>query len=214
MTRFFTFSTILHIFFFASIALSSRGTFKSTPKIEVYKVTIAPMPQPKVLGTPDAAEEPTPEKKTVNKKTEEKSVPKENTKAVKEGSPQEKKTTETKPAEKKGLPDGLPDIKPQIYTGSGRGFSYSYYLNILLTKIGKNWTNPYRGKNVVLKNTVYFEVDKNGNITNIRIEDDSGDEAYNETTLRAVSATEKLPPLPQEFSNDFLKVHLEFLTAP
>jgi len=213
MTRFFTFSTILHIFFFASIALSSRGTFKSLPKIEVYRVSIAPMPQPKVLGTPDA-EEPPPEKKIVNKKTEEKSVPKENVKAVKEGSPQEKKLAEPKPAEKKGLPDGLPDIKPQIYTGSGRGFSYSYYLNILLAKIGKNWNNPYRGQNVVLKSTVYFEVDKNGKITNIRTEDDSGDETYNETTLRAVSVTEKLPPLPQEFSNDFLKVHLEFLTAP
>jgi TonB family protein len=214
MIRFFTFSTVLHIFFFASIALSSRGTFKSAPKIEVIKVTIAPMPQPKVFGTPTAAEEPAAEKKAVNKKTEEKSVPKEKSTAVKEIPAAEKKPAEAKPAEKKGLPDGLPDIKPQIYTGSGRGFSYSYYLNILLAKIGKNWSNPYRGQNVVLKNTVYFEVDKNGNISNIRIEDDSGDEAYNETTLRAVSATEKLPPLPQEFANDFLKVHLEFLTAP
>jgi TonB family protein len=213
MTRFFTFSAILHIFFFASIALSSRGTFKSAPRIEVIKVTIAPMPQPKVLGNPDV-EEPLPEKKVLNKKTEEKSVPKEKTTAAKESPAAEKKPAELKPAEKKGLPDGLPDIKPQIYTGSGRGFSYSYYLNILLAKIGKNWNNPYRGQNVVLKNTVYFEVDKNGNISNIRIEDDSGDETYNETTLRAVSATEKLPPLPQEFSNDFLKVHLEFLTAP
>lgn len=214
MTRFFTFSTILHVAFFATIALSNRNSFKTLPRVEVIKVSIAPMPQPKVLGSPNAAEEPSVEKKTVNKKIEEKSVPGEKKVAANEGKPAEKKTAETKPGERKGLPDGLPDIKPQIYTGSGRGFGYSYYLNILLNKIGKNWSNPYRGRNVVLKSTVYFEVDKNGNISNIRIEDDSGDETYNETTLRAVSATEKLPPLPQEFSNDFLKVHLEFLTAP
>jgi TonB family protein len=108
---------------------------------------------------------------------------------------------------------GLPDIKPKIYTGSGRGFTYSYYLNILLNKIGKNWHNPFKGKDIILRNIVYFEVDKNGNIYSVRLEEDSGNDIYNETAMRAVIITKSLPPLPEEFADDYLKVHLEFLTA-
>jgi len=108
---------------------------------------------------------------------------------------------------------GLPDIKPKIYTGSGRGFTYSYYLNILLNKINKNWHNPFKDRDIVLKSIVYFEVDKNGKIYNVRLEQTSGNELYNETTIRAVTLAKKLPPLPQEFSDDYLKVHIEFLTA-
>ncbi len=214
MTRFVTFSILMHVLLFASIAFTSRTTFKAPPKYEVIKVSIAPMPQPKILGTPNAPEEPEEKVKPVNKVPEEKSAPGAKSISPKVTPAAVKKTTEVKPAEKKGLPDGLPDIKPQIYTGSGRGFSYSYYLNILLNKIGSNWQNPYRGQDIILKTVVYFEIDKNGNINNVRLEDDSGNDTYNETTLRAVASAGKLPPLPQEFSNDYLKVHLEFLTAP
>ncbi len=169
-------------------------------------MSLAPLPQPKVAGIPEPPTEP-PIIKEPEKKIEEKKPPEEKKRGVK------KETKKAKEIKKKGLPDGLPDIRPQIYTGSGRGFTYSYYLNILLNKIGQNWNNPYRDKDVILKSIVYFEVDKNGVISNIRIEEDSGDEIYNESTIRAVALTKKLPPLPEEFSDDYLKVHLEFLTA-
>lgn len=214
MTRFLIISFVLHAVLFASIALGNRTTFKAMPRTEIFKVNIAPMPQPKVLGTPDAIEESAEKEKPVNKKPEEKSVPAAKPSPPKPAPAAPKKTPEARSVEKKGLPDGLPDIKPQIYTGSGRGFSYSYYLNILLNKIGNNWHNPYRGQDVILKTVVYFEIDKDGNIYNVRLEDDSGNETYNETTMRAVASAGKLPPLPQEFANDYLKVHLEFLTAP
>ncbi len=214
MTRFLTISFLLHAALFASIAISNRTSFKTTVRTEVFKVNIAPMPQPKVLGTPNAPEETAEKEKPVNKKPEEKSPPAAKPSEPKPAPAAAKKTPAAQPAEKKGLPDGLPDIKPQIYTGSGRGFSYSYYLNILLNKIGNNWHNPFRGQDVILKTVVYFEIDQNGNIYNVRLEDDSGNETYNETTIRAVASAGKLPPLPQEFSNDYLKVHLEFLTAP
>jgi len=212
MNRFTFFSILLHLLLFGTIALSSKNSFKSIPKFEVYKVSLAPLPQPKISGVPEAPIEPPaikePEKKEEKKPPEEKSVVKKDTKETKQ-TKEIKKTKETK----KGLPDGLPDIRHQIYTGSGRGFTYSYYLNILLNKIGQNWNNPYKEKDVILKSIVYFEVDKNGVISNIRIEEDSGDEVYNESTIRAVALTKKLPPLPEEFSDDYLKVHLEFLTA-
>ncbi|MGQ9701695.1 MAG: TonB C-terminal domain-containing protein [bacterium] len=209
MNRFTLISIFLHFLLFSTIALSSKSSFKSIPKFEVYKVSVAPLPQPKILGLSETPVEPEAIKEP-EKKPEEKKPPEEK-KGTATKKPEEiKKVKETK---KKGLPDGLPDIKPQIYTGSGRGFTYSYYLNILLSKIAQNWRNPYQGKDIILKSIVYFEVDKNGIISNIRIEDDSGDEIYNESTIRAVALTKKLPPLPEEFSNDYLKVHLEFLTA-
>lgn len=193
MNRFYFFSFLLHTVLFSTLGISTRSSFKKTPRIEVYKVKIAPLPQPKVSGK--MLNRPKPKEN----KREEKSVP--------------DKKKKSKSSQRKGLPDGLPDIIPEIYTGSGRGFNYSYYLNILLSKIGQNWNNPYRNKDVILKSIVYFEVDENGLISNIRIENDSGNEIYNESTIRAVALTKKLPPLPQEFSDDYLKVHLEFLTA-
>jgi TonB family protein len=196
-------SFLLHIIVFGAIFISGRAHFKPIPTIEVIKVSLAPLPQPKVIQEEIQEEI----KDVVEEKVEEKAPPKKEEK---------KKEPPKKPVEKPStdvVKKGLPDIKPKIYTGSGRGFTYSYYLNILLNKIGRNWHNPFKGKDVIMKSIVYFEVDKNGNIYNIRLEEDSGNDLYNETAMRAVTATKSLPPLPDEFSDDYLKVHLEFLTA-
>jgi TonB family protein len=209
MNRFYLFSLLLHTTLFSTLGITTKNSLKSKPEFEIYKVNIAPLPQPRVSGKPEAPSDLKLKKKTEREEIKEKSVPKEK-KDTRKGSAGKKDKTVTR---KKGLPDGLPDISPQIYTGSGRGFNYSYYLNILLNKIGQNWNNPYKNKDVILKSVVYFEVDENGSIYNIRIENDSGDQIYNESTIRAVALTKKLPPLPQEFSDDYLKVHLEFLTA-
>ncbi|MEO0293749.1 MAG: TonB C-terminal domain-containing protein [candidate division WOR-3 bacterium] len=194
MNRYYLFSLLLHSTIFSIVGISTRSSFKKIPQIEVYKVSFAPLPQPKVASKPLPLEEKTKPQK------EKKRPPENKKKEIK----QETTSKTTK---------GLPDITPRIYTGSGRGFTYSYYLNILLNKIAGNWNNPYREKDVILKSIVYFEVDKDGVISNIRLEYDSGDNLYNESTIRAVSLTKKLPPLPEEFSEDYLKVHLEFLTG-
>jgi len=205
MNRFHILSILLHIFILAALFISGRANFKPIPELEVYKVSLAPLPQPKVTSpeqVPEEVKEAVPEEKP-----EEKAPPKKEEK---------KPEPAKKPVEKKAeevVKKGLPDIKPKIYTGSGRGFTYSYYLNILLNKISKNWHNPFRDQDVILKSIVYFEVDKDGNIYNIRLEENSGNELYNETAMRAVVVTKSLPPLPDEFVDDYLKVHLEFLTA-
>lgn len=218
MNRFHIISFILHTIIFVSLFIVNQFDTTPFPKIEVVKVTIAPLPQPRVKNIEEMIEEkeeereplpePTEEEAVIVKK-EEKQPPQEEKKQEKTEETAKKEVTKTKEVMKKGLPD----IKPAVYTGSGRGFTYSYYLNILLNKIGKNWHNPFKDKDVILKSIVYFEVDKNGKIYNVRLEQNSGDEIYNESTIRAVTLTKRLPPLPQEFSDDYLKVHLEFLTA-
>ncbi|UCC12532.1 MAG: TonB C-terminal domain-containing protein [candidate division WOR-3 bacterium] len=204
MNRFYLFSTVLHVAIFGIVLYINRDTMKPMPEIEVYKVSIAPLPQPKVIAE-EAVEEEIFEE-MVKEIPKEKAPPREDT-----PKPPEKKTVKQEKTEV--IKKGLPDITPKIYTGSGRGFTYSYYLNILLNKISKNWHNPFKGKDVVLKSIVYFEVDKDGLIYSVRLEEKSGDAIYDETTMRAVTMAKKLPRLPQEFSDDYLKVHLEFLTA-
>ncbi len=205
MKRFHFASAFIHLLVFSVLLLASRSV-KPIPKVEIYKVSIAPLPQPKILSIEEPVQEEELKKEEKKEITKEKAPPKEKTSPVKI----EKKKTEIP---EKIIKKGLPDIKPKIYTGSGRGFTYSYYLNILLNKINKNWHNPYQGQDVVLKSMVYFEVDKKGKIYNVRLEESSGDNIYNETTIRAVTLAKKLPPLPKEFADDYLKVHLEFLTA-
>ncbi len=219
MNRFTAISSVLHIIVFALIIYSGQRAMKNIPRMEIYKVSIAPLPQPQVLSTENVVKE-TEVPLVTEQVTEEKTPPRKD--VVKE-TPAEKKD-EPKIEPKKETPKepdrvaenvkkGLPDIKPKIYTGSGRGFTYSYYLNILLRKINQNWQNPFRGQDVILKSIIYFEVDKDGRVGNVRLEETSGNSIYNESAMRAVTLTKKLPPLPEEFSDDYLKVHLEFLTA-
>ncbi len=198
MNRFYGLSILLHLVIFSIILQASQGGSKKIPLPSVYKVSLAPLPQPRIMNIEEL------QKEEVKKESkEEKTAPKKES-----GTKKEKIGEKTKKIKK-----GLPDISPKIITGSGRGFTYSYYLNILLNKIGEQWQNPYKGQDVVLKSIIYFEIDKNGTIANVRLEENSGDDLYNETTIRAVTLTKKLPPLPEEFSNDYLKVHLEFLTG-
>ena len=205
MNRFHILSVTLHILIFAGVFISSRAHFKPIPQLEVYKVSLAPLPQPKVLAPEEVPQE---KEEVIQKEIQEEKAPpkKEEKKPEPAKKPVEEKAKEV-------VKKGLPDIKPKIYTGSGRGFTYSYYLNILLNKISRNWHNPFRDQNIVLKSIVYFEVDKDGTIYGIRLEENSGNEIYNETAMRAVAVTKSLPPLPDEFADDYLKVHLEFLTA-
>lgn len=138
-------------------------------------------------------------------------VPIEEIKEKKEVFKEEKK--EKSPIGKEKKEKRIQDVTPQIETGSGKGFNYSYYLNILLSKIGREWSNPFKDKDIVLRCVVYFEVSSDGTIKNVRLEDDSGNTIFNEAAITAVISTRKLPPLPKEFSEDYLKVHLEFLSG-
>lgn len=205
MNRFHILSVLLHAAILSAVFISGRAQLRAIPAVEIYKVSLAPLPQPRVISPEEPAEET--REIVPEEKPEEKAPPKKEEK---------KPEPAKKPVEKKAeevVKTGLPDIKPKVYTGSGRGFTYSYYLNILLNRISKNWHNPFRDQDVILKSVIYFEVDKDGTIYGVRLEETSGNDIYNETAMRAVIVTKSLPPLPDEFVDDYLKIHLEFLTA-
>lgn len=92
---------------------------------------------------------------------------------------------------------------------------HSYYIDAILTKIGNNWSNPFASSGLKFSTTIYFVIQKHGQITNIKIEKSSGNELYDRAAERAVIITQTLPPLAGEFANqESLRLHLEFEYKP
>ncbi|GEM_PF-537059 len=91
---------------------------------------------------------------------------------------------------------------------------YSYYLNVILARISENWFNPYAGSGRTLSTTVMFIIERDGTVRDVKLEKNSGDAAYDASCERALLVTDKLPPLPPEFTGPRLKLHLEFEQKP
>ncbi|MFO7651425.1 MAG: TonB family protein [bacterium] len=95
-----------------------------------------------------------------------------------------------------------------------QALGYSYYLTRMLEAINSNWLNPYAGQAINRTATVMFTIARDGTIRDVAVEKPSGDRAYDLACERAVKVTEKLPPLPSEFTGQQLKLHLEFEQKP
>ena len=91
-------------------------------------------------------------------------------------------------------------------------FPYIYYLRILKNKIYENWSPPVvQDTTAKLQDVVIqFKILKNGEIVDSQIEKSSGIGFFDQSALRAVILASPLPPLPEEFEEEFLGVHLGF----
>lgn len=87
---------------------------------------------------------------------------------------------------------------------------YAYYLNIILARIADNWVNPCAGQPTPYNATVFFVVERDGTLRGVKLEKGSGNQGYDGSCERALLVTEKLPPLPPEFTGRELRLHLEF----
>jgi TonB family protein len=87
---------------------------------------------------------------------------------------------------------------------------YNYYLAQMLDRIGASWSDPYSGASRRFKATVVFVIERDGSLKEAAVETGSGDRLYDDACLRAVQVTDRLPPLPPEFTAPRLKIHLEF----
>lgn len=133
-----------------------------------------------------------------------------------------KKEVITKPKEVRDSQAALTTAKEApVSVTAGQGavsldspiFPYLYYLRILENKIYENWNPPVAEDSVSgkLKNVViFFKILKNGEIVNSYVEKSSGVPFYDQSALRAVILADPLPPLPEEFKEEFLGVHIGF----
>jgi TonB family protein len=115
-------------------------------------------------------------------------------------------------------------------SGSGRGlfgsalssqigfstFPYTYYLQALLDRISSNWLkSQLSGLDTSgLHTTIYFKIYRSGQISDVKIEESSGIKALDLSALRAVYSSAPFPPLPQDYPDDYLGIHLIFEHSP
>jgi len=91
-------------------------------------------------------------------------------------------------------------------------FPYTYYLQIIIDRVSSNWFTAinnldYSGE---YQSVIYFKIQKNGQISDLKVEQPSGLPALDLTARRAVELASPFPPLPGDFESDFLVIHLIF----
>lgn len=87
-------------------------------------------------------------------------------------------------------------------------FPFSYYVQQLVSLIGANWFRPDAADGAVC--TVAFRIQRSGQVADVKVEASSGISYYDRAAVRAVYAANPLPPLPIDYRNEQLGVHLRF----
>ena len=99
--------------------------------------------------------------------------------------------------------------------GPGGGlanFPYTYYLNIITDRVSSNWFTSLVDPGISgnFQTIIYFRIEKSGQITNVQTEQSSGVTALDLSAIRAVRASAPFPPLPREYDESYLGIHLIF----
>lgn len=228
----FTFSFILHFVFVIVVFIMAPFQARIRTDLgDVIKVNLAALPafqpeaaKPEPIVVPQAvvADDPIaaiPDKlATVTEaKKVDKPKPKPKDDKPKDYKPDAKKGTETRA----GAENGQKDVSGNLQAGSklsgasidNASFNYPYWFVQAFTKIERNWTNPVYA-NQPLYCTIYFQVISSGRIIKIEIEQSSGIDAFDRACERAVRLSQPLPPLPDDFAEEILGIHLKFPYAP
>jgi membrane protein involved in colicin uptake len=110
-------------------------------------------------------------------------------------------------------------------TGSGSGFGSSYaskigvsnfpftwYLQIIVDRISSRWFESLvdpgvRGSFYV---TVYFRIHRDGHISGLKVEETSRIISLDLSAKRAIQTSAPFPPLPKDYEEEYLGIHLIF----
>ncbi len=97
-----------------------------------------------------------------------------------------------------------------------RKFPYEWYLNIMESRIYGNW-DTFRANfftNRQARVTVFFQLDRDGKISDLKIEHSSLNDEVDESALEAVRNSTPFPPLPPGYKEKSLEVHFGFVLQP
>ena len=81
------------------------------------------------------------------------------------------------------------------------------YIQTMVQKIQSNWNSKQGAAGQVV---VKFTIRRDGMLTNVEVEKPSGNPVLDLESRRAVLYTRQLPPLPSNFTEPYLTVHLNF----
>jgi len=107
-----------------------------------------------------------------------------------------------------GRPTGSPAGAGTLTLEVG-DFPFAWYLRQVQAKIEQTWQAPpgtREGQEVV----AVFEILRDGQTRRLTIERSSGDPVYDQAALRAITEASPFPPLPADFKEPPLRIHLGF----
>ncbi|HEX9982375.1 MAG TPA: TonB family protein [Thermoanaerobaculia bacterium] len=107
-----------------------------------------------------------------------------------------------------GVPSDIPIGGSGVAGFEGGDFPYTIYVEAMHRKIGASWYRPQvqPGKVVI----IYFRIQRNGTITDAKIETPSGSGTFDRAALSAVISASPLNSLPPGYIGPYLGVHLAF----
>jgi TonB family protein len=165
----------------------------------VYQVQILSMPQ--VQAAPVEEVVPEVDVETIPPPPEEKKRLRPKQKKAKPQPKQQQQTEKRLIQENKS--EGLKGI-------SDEQFEFPWYLKLMVRKITSKWRNPYAGQAERVTCTIYFRIQRDGQIEDARVEKSSGEASFDRAALRAVINSSPLTQLPPDYRESRLTVHLDF----
>jgi TonB family protein len=112
-----------------------------------------------------------------------------------------------------GGPGGGGGVGSELSSQIGlSNFPYTYYLQMIHGKISGNWYTSQVSPGVTgeFHTTVYFKIFRNGEISSLEIRERSGIRSLDLSALRAIQSSAPFPPLPSDYEEEFLGIHLIF----
>ncbi len=117
---------------------------------------------------------------------------------------QTKVTQRDQEAAEYGLGDGISSAQVDAHD-----FGSPYYLSLIFGKIRAVWENPVQASSTLMT-TIYFKILRDGSIMEAKVEKTSGIDLFDQSAVRAIVSSTPFPPLPNEFTGEYLGIHLEF----
>jgi TonB family protein len=91
-------------------------------------------------------------------------------------------------------------------------FPYSYYLQIIIDRVSSNWFTSLVDPGVQgqFQSVVYFKIYRNGQISEVKVQESSGLRSLDLSAIRAVQRSAPLPALPSGYGKEYLGIYLIF----
>ncbi|MEX2145427.1 MAG: energy transducer TonB [Candidatus Rokuibacteriota bacterium] len=86
-------------------------------------------------------------------------------------------------------------------------FPFAWYTRVIVNKVTDGWAaRALEGRQPV----AVFEIGRDGQVSKLSIEKSSGNPYYDQAALRAITSANPFPPLPPDFKEPVLRVHMGF----
>ena len=97
-----------------------------------------------------------------------------------------------------------------IVAEAGLAFPYPWYLKAIADRLDKQWHPPQEyAPDTTCQ--VTFVINRAGEVSGSQLSKSSGDSLFDQLAMRAVLYANPLPPLPNGFPDDTLRVHMKFV---